>query len=167
MLETSPTTLTDEEIAELKVRSFTLPLNNMTLLVPSTVIAEVLDYREVEAAGHMPEWLLGMLVWRGRNVPLFCFEKLMGQEQAPDQEGSRYVVCNTLNGSNRIPFIAIRISGMPHLHMVTNDVLMLNNEAVDDRPVMLAQLRLNGENVIVPNIDVMEKMLEHLGISAD
>ena len=167
MLETSPTTLSDEEIGELKVRSFTLPLNNITLLVPSTVIAEVLDFRDVEPAGHMPEWLLGMLAWRGRNVPLFCFEKLLGLEQAPQREGSRYVVCNTLNGSNRIPFIAIQISGMPHLHMITNDILTLNSEAVDDSPVIQDQLRLNGENVIVPNMDVMEKMLEQLGISAD
>lgn len=166
MLETSPT-LTDEEIAELRVRAFTLPLNNMTLLLPSTVVAEVLDYREAELAGHMPEWFLGMLLWRGRHVPLFRFEKLIGREPAKRTQGTRHIVCNTLNGSDLIPFIAIEIDGMPQLHMITQGMLTLNTEATDDEPVVQAQLRLDGESVIVPDLDVMENMLQHLGISTD
>jgi chemosensory pili system protein ChpC len=158
--------LTEEELAELKVRSFALPLNEMTLLLPSTVIAEVLDFREVEPAGHMPEWLLGMLSWRGRNVPLFSFEKLLGRETAGRKEESRFVVCNTLNGSTRIPFFAIRITGLPHLLLLTNDMLVADVAAVTE-PVVLATFRLQGEQVLVPNLDVMEKMLEHLGITTD
>lgn len=159
--------MTDEELAELKVRSFTLPLNNLALLVPSTVVAEVLDYRESEPAPHMPEWLLGMLSWRGRNVPLFCFEKLLGQEQAPRREGARYVICNTLNGSNRIPFFGIQIEGMPQLRMVTNDMLTMDSESADEQTAVQAYLRLQGERVILPDFDEIEEMLESLGISAD
>ncbi len=166
MLETT-NTLSDEELAELTIRSFTLPLNNMTLLVPSTVIAEVLDYREVEPTGHMPDWLLGMLSWRGRNVPVVCFEKMLGQEQPERKSGTRYVVCNTLNGSTRIPFIAMQIEGMPHLRMVTNEMLTVDSDSVGNDPVVEAYLLLQGGKVILPNMDVMEKMLENLGISAD
>lgn len=167
MLETSTKVMTDDELAEVRVRSFILPLNNMSLLVPSTVIAEVLDYKEIEPSGHMPEWLVGMLSWRGRNVPMLCFEKLLGQEPAGRRGGTRYVVCNTLNGSSRIPFIALQIEGLPQLRMVTHEMLTADNEAVQTEPAVKANLRLQGEKVILPDLDVMEKMLEDLGISAD
>ncbi len=167
MSENLSTTITDEELSELKVRSFTLPLNNLALLVPSAVVAEVLDFRESEPASHMPEWLLGILSWRGQNVPVFCFEKLLGQEKSIVREGTRYVICNTLNGSNRIPFFCIQIEGMPQLRMVTNDMLTMDSESADVQPVVQAYLRLQGERVILPNFDKIEEMLESLGISAD
>jgi len=138
----------------------------MTLLLPNTVVAEVLDYKESEAAGHMPEWLLGIVSWRGRNVPVLSFEKLLGHDQTFRSEETRYVVCNTLNGNARIPFIALQIEGIPHLSMVSNDMLEMDGEVLHSEPVVQAYLRLEGESVIVPNMDVLEKMLEHLGISA-
>lgn len=167
MTERLSTTMSSDELAELKVRSFTLPLNQMKLLLPSTVIAEVIEYKEVEAAGHMPEWLLGMLQWRGRSVPLFCFEKVLGQDQANHSGSTRIVVCNTLSGSSRVPFVAIQIEGMPQLHMVTNAMLTEDHETAQDQPIVQGRFRLQGERVIVPNLDIMEKMLEHLGVSAD
>lgn len=166
-LQRSQNVITDEEIDGLSVRSFTLPLNNMRLLLPSTVVAEVLDFREIVPAEHMPDWLFGMLQWRGQKVPLFCFEKLLGQEPAMQSDRTRHVVCNTLNGSSRIPFIAIQINGLPQLHAVTNKMLTMDSEAAYAQPVVQATLLLQGERVMMPNFDIMEKMLEKLGISAD
>jgi chemosensory pili system protein ChpC len=138
----------------------------MALLVPNTVVAEVIDYREVEQTPNMPEWLPGMISWRGRRVPLISFEKLLGQELAFHSEETRFVICNTLNGNANIPFIALQIEGLPHLSVVGSDMLETEDEAPHYERAIQAYLRLNGESVIVPNIDVLEKMLEHLGISA-
>jgi chemosensory pili system protein ChpC len=159
------TSLSDEELAELKVRCLTLPLHGMTLMLPNTVVAEVVDYREPEKAGQMPEWMLGMLPWRGRSVPLVAFEKLLGQEQAMRSEETRFIVCNTLGGNGRIPFIAMQVEGIPHLVQVDNSMLEMDNDIEQAEPAVQAYLRLQGESVIVPNIDVIEKMLEHLGIT--
>lgn len=159
------TMLSEEELAELKVRCFTLPLHGMTLVLPNTVIAEVLDYRQPEQQGNMPDWMLGMLSWRGRSVPVIGFEKLLGEEQPRRGEESRLIICNTLNGNSRIPFIALQIEGIPHLIQVDNSMLEMDGESEQTEPVIQANLRLQGESVIVPNIDVIEKMLEHLGIT--
>lgn len=165
MVRATTSSLTKEEIAELRVRCLSLPLHNMTLLLPNTVVAEVLDYREITAAEYTPEWLPGTLVWRGRNVPLVSFEKLLGKQQAPRSDETRYVVCNTLNGNARLPFIALQIEGIPHLKVVTNDdIANIDSEQQQPERVVQAYLRLQGESVIVPNLDVLEKMLEHLGV---
>ncbi len=166
MVEAATSSLSEEELAELKVRCLSLPLHNMTLLLPNTVVAEVLDYKEAEGIGHMPQWLLGMLSWRGRSVPLISFERLLGQDQAFRSEETRYVVCNTLTGNSRIPFLALQIEGIPHLSLVSSDMLEVDSEVFPSERAVQVHLRLQGESVIVPNMDVLEKMLEHLGLSA-
>ncbi len=155
-----------EELDELTVRCLLLPLYNMSLLVPNTMVAEVTEYRSPETAGHMPEWMLGVTSWRGKNLPVISFEHLIGHEVAFRSEERRYVICNTLSGNSRIPFIALEVQGIPHLVQVTNQELEKDSENEASEPAILANLRLNEESVIVPNIDVMEKMLEHLGIAA-
>jgi chemosensory pili system protein ChpC len=166
MVEAATPSLTDEELAELKVRCLSLPMHNMTLLLPNTVVAEVIDYKEPEPSPQMPEWLEGMVSWRGRNVPVVSFEKLLGQEPAFHSDETRYVVCNTLNSNPRVPFIILQIDGIPHLSVVSSDMLDMDSEIAQSERAVQAYLRLRGESVIVPNIDVLERMLEHLGISA-
>lgn len=166
MVDVATSSFSEEELAELKVRCMSLPLHNMRLLIPNTVVAEVIEYKATEPAGQMPEWLLGIVSWRGRSVPLISFERLLGQDNAFRSEETRYVVCNTLNGDAHIPFIALQIEGIPHLTLIGNDMLEMDTGELHSEHAVQAYLRLQGESVIVPNIDVLEKMLKHLGISA-
>ena len=159
-------TLSAEELNDLTVRCLLLPLYNMNLLVPNTIVAEVIDNRQVESASQMPEWMSGMLPWRGRNIPVVSFAQLLGQNAVRRSDDTRYVICNTLNGNARVPFIALDVQGIPHFRLVTNEMLELDSEESEQEPAVLVSLRLNKERVIVPNLDVLEKMVEHLGIVA-
>ncbi len=157
--------LTEDELAELRVRCLTLPLHGMVMMLPNTVVAEVLDFRVIEKAANLPAWVLGMLSWRGRSVPVIAFEKLVGREMGMHSEETRLIVCNTMSGSTNVPFIALQIEGIPHLLQVDNSMLSYDTDAGQTEPAILANLRLQGESVIVPNLNVMEKMLERLGIT--
>lgn len=159
--------MSSEELNELSVRCLLMPLHNAMLLLPNTLVAEVVEYRVLDRTANMPQWVRGTLPWRGKNVAVISFERLLGQEVAQSGEHRRYVVCNTLNGNPRLPFVALEVDGLPHLAMVKNEMLEHGDDAQEERePAILARLRLNEESVIVPNIDVMEKMLEHLGLAA-
>jgi len=162
---------TDKQAAEqaadeVIVRCLILPLNNVSLLVPNTMVAEVIDYRAAEAAGQTPDWLTGMLAWRGRNLPVISFERLLGRQTALLNEGRRYVVCNTLNGNPKLPFVALEVQGIPHLIVVNSEMLEHDSKNQQSETAVLAHLRLNEESVLVPDMDVLEKMLMHLGIAA-
>ena len=116
--------LNQAELDELAVRCLVLALHEMSLLLPNTMVAEVIDYKPAEATGHMPAWMIGMLSWRGRNVPVISFERLLGRDIARHNRERRYVVCNTLSGNPRVPFVALEVQGIPHLTMVRNDMLV-------------------------------------------
>lgn len=159
--------MSEVELAELKIRCLLLSLhNNITLLVPNTLVAEVIDFRPVDEAAHLPDWVTGMVPWRGRSVPLISFERMIGLSPAGAQQERRYVIFNTLSGNAKIPFIAISTVAIPHLAMVDQKQLDYDSETTQKEPAILAGLRYNSESVIVPNLDAIEKMLAHLGVTA-
>ncbi|MFO7594497.1 MAG: chemotaxis protein CheW [Pseudomonadota bacterium] len=158
--------LSAEELNKLTVRCLVLPLYSMSLLVPNTVVAEVIEHKPAESASQLPKWITGMLPWRGRNIPVVSFERLLNQSMVGRGDDSRFVICNTLNGNAKVPFIALEVQGIPHLSLVANEMLELESEENSQEQAVLVSLRLNKESVIVPNLDVIEKMVEQLGIVA-
>jgi chemosensory pili system protein ChpC len=166
MVETAEQHLSEEELAELAVRCLTLNLFGMNLILPNTLVAEVTDTTTVNSAANTPEWLRGFISWRGRAIPLISFEQLLGQEALGRHDERRMVVLNTLNANPRLPFIAMEIQGLPHLSVLKHGMLEYDESAVGEEPVILSRLLIDGEQLIVPNLDVIERMLENLGISA-
>lgn len=155
-----------EALDELNVRCLMMTLHSINMLLPNTLVAEVTELPAVNTASNTPDWLRGFVAWRGRNVPLISFEVLLGRESIGRFDESRMVVINTLNDNLKLPFIATEIQGLPHLSLVTHENVEYDESEVHDEPVVLSSMRVDGESVIVPNIDVIERMLENLGISA-
>lgn len=166
MAEMAEKELSEEELAELRVRCLTLNLHGVEMLLPNTLVAEVTETTEVSTAANAPDWLNGFVSWRGRNVPLVSFEQLLGVDTTGHHDTGHMVVLNTLNNNPQIPFIAIEIQGLPRLSLLQHGVVEYDENKKNAEPVVLSSLRIEGESVIVPNIDVIERMLEGLGISA-
>ncbi len=166
MANTAEQQMSDEELAELRVRCLTLNLHGLAMLLPNTLVAEVTEATEVKTTPNTPDWLSGFVSWRGRNVPLISFEQLLGVDMAGHHDTGHMVVLNTLNNNPQVPFIAIEIQGLPHLSLLQHGSLEYDENHKKLEPVILSTLRVEGESVIVPNIDVIERMLENLGISA-
>lgn len=166
MVETAAQQLSEEELAAISVRCLTASLYGLNLLLPNTLVAEVTEIAGITAAGNSPEWLTGFVTWRGRSVPLVSFEQLVGTDSVVRHDRSHMVILNTLNGNPRIPFIALEIQGLPRLSQLKHGMLEYDENEKNSEPVVLSSLRIEGESVLLPNVDVIERMLENLGISA-
>jgi len=150
------------------VRCLLLPQQNATLLLPNTVIAEVTDYTPPETTEHSPDWFLGILSWRGRNVPLVSFDNFF--EESSQGTPRQLAVLNSLNGNREIPFIAITISDLPRLVQVDQDSIEYiesgehDDEQNDEQDAILARVNFSGEFAVIPNIDFIEDRIIQLGI---
>ena len=147
------------------IRCLLIPQRNSTLMLPNTVVAEVTDYSPPETTEHSPDWLLGILSWRGHNIPLISFENFFGDpvtEEAPRQ----VAVLNSLNGNHELPFIAITISDLPRLIQVNqSEIEYVEADSKEDEPEeILARMNFSGEFVVIPNIDFIEDRIVKLGI---
>ena len=136
-----------------------IPLHNEMILLPNAAVAEVVAYSEPEPIEDAPDWLLGKLNWRDHMVPLISFEVASGGQMAVNQDGARIAVLNTLNSNPNVPYVAIVIQGIPHLQVVVPDIIEENRNADAERPSVSAQIVVEGQEVLVPDLDSLEQRI--------
>lgn len=156
------------ESSELIVRCLQLPLQGMSLLVPNTCVAEITDYEPPVPTPHAPAWMRGMLMWRGSSVPLISFEQLMGDE-SPTGRGSqgRIAVFNSFSGNRSLPFFAMELQGIPHIMNLGAEDLEQRELKHADLATVQCRVVVDGEESIIPDIDIIEGMLLQLGLGRE
>lgn len=152
--------------AGMAVRSLIIPLSGIALILPNTAVAEVADYRAPQPISASPDWLLGMMQWRGRTIPLLAFEQFAGLAAGVGGVHARTIVCNTLNRNVTLPFIGLLAQGIPRLTEVKADVLEPTEGEEPAQEAIAARVRFGGLEAVIPDLDAIERMLVRLGIKA-
>lgn len=141
------------------IRSLLVPLNDYTLLLPGSVVAEVIPYQDptpLAASVSAPDWVVGLVTWRGVRVPLVSVEVFGGAAEAP-MPGlrARLVVLKGLAGDPQLPFFAIVAQQIPRLQTVSEGMVDgLEDESLEGapgEPVLVA-----GEPAVIPELETLE-----------
>lgn len=149
---------------ELVVRCLLMPFSGFNVLIPNTAVAEVIGYEEPHMDAVGPAWLKGFVVWRGVKIPVVSFEKLVGHTEGHLAEHARLIIFNALGGSGNLPFIAMTAQGLPRLVALKDANLHhVPGEKMEVTGVYV-RLLLDGNAVIVPDLEVIEKMLVQAGV---
>jgi chemosensory pili system protein ChpC len=152
--------------SELAVRSLLVPLDGMALLVPNALVSEVATLSEITPASGKAPWLLGSITWRGLQIPLVSFEKVAGGRVGLAGRNSRAIVFNTLNGNRELPFVAVLSQRIPRLLLVTGRMLQ-SVDAVPAQEGVLSCVELQGEAVVIPDVDRLEQLLREQGMKVE
>ena len=130
------------------------------LLLPSVVLAEVITYRTPESIQNNPPWLLGLIEWRGVSVPVVSFEEFCGHSNQSTLLGTRIAILNTITGIPQVPFLGLRIQGIPRLVLVREDELTLrNSEEFSQDHTMYVTVELAEQPAIIPDLAALESLL--------
>lgn len=147
------------------VRSQLIPITGDNLLLPNTAVAEVIYYQEPQSLAG-PKWLLGMLTWRERSVPLVSFEMACAakaeesdQALATPNARAKVAVLNTLNGNPELNFIAVVTQGLPKLMLIDENKIASIEHEIETSPLILSRVIVNDEPALIPNLDALEEML--------
>lgn len=144
------------------VHCLLLPINGDVVLLPNAAVAEVIPFSDPTAVDDAPDWLVGYINWRERRVPLIMFETASDGQAAKIHKSSRIAVLNTLNGNNKLPYIAIVMQGLPSLQIVRTNVIQYAERPAEQRQSVKAYVNLNGVAAIVPDIDDLEARLTRI-----
>ena len=147
-----------QESAENKVRSLWIPLREMNLLLPSMAVAEIGSYRAPEAAPGMPEWLLGMVKWREREIPVISLESICGLTVPSNPVFSRLMIVNSVRPDSPVEFYGIVTAGLPGLIHFGNDTAG-HVEAYDGEGLH-SVVHVGNELAGIPDLDCLQAMLE-------
>jgi chemosensory pili system protein ChpC len=143
------------------VRSLWVPLEQINLLVPNVAIAEVINYRPLDLIEDGPDWLLGKLRWRERDLPVVSMERLCGYSLPQGGSGSRISVFNSVMPSTAMPFFSMVTAGIPRLFSADDDGLGDSLTSIKNLPETVADcVQIGSEEALIPNLELIHSLVE-------
>lgn len=149
----------NEQLHSGELRGVIIPSIGVNLLLPNAAIAEVTSLQEPLGAAARAPWLLGDIDWRGQKLPVVA----LGTGDDPVRSMLAFsrlklVVCYVPNGNERLPYLGLCSTGMPHL--VTCRPADLLPPVIDlDVPFALHQLIHEDTPTCIPNLDAIAEAI--------
>ncbi len=138
-----------------------IPTHRETLLLPTSVMAEVVDYTAPRPAEDAPPWLLGQIDWENRQVPVFGFGALInGTDAGEIPKRSKIMILKSLTDSTRMPYLGLLMSDLPRPVQVREKD---PQKTGDDKKSLgvFSRVQLEGEDAIIPDMDRLAHLVEH------
>lgn len=143
-----------------EVRGVLLPMQEGRLLLPNAAVCEVVSFRTPDSApATAPDWVLGTFRWRNHVLPLVSFEQLQGMETREVGNRARVAICNTLNGSEKLPYIGILLHAAPHLTLVSESSISPFQGEEPLHEMVARRVVVNGVDALIPDLDALESAL--------
>lgn len=134
-----------------------MPLARGALLLPGSMVAEIVPYSEPEPPpGMAPAWLRGEMCWRRQRLPLVAMEVFLNRDPVPAPTSStRVVVLKTLTDKLDLPFYGVLASRMPRLVPIQPASVALAPDA-PPRKRIAADVLFEGQRALIPDIEALE-----------
>ncbi len=150
---------------DVEIRSVMVPLTGTNLLIPQATVAEIVGYSDPEPVPGAAEWLLGTVLWRGWQVPLISFARLIDQAQAESVRGARMCITKCLINNEKMPYIGILAQEHPRLTTINED--NFSEVSTEGNPIGVAgQATVNDREVLVPDLDRLGHLVAHAAFGA-
>lgn len=143
-----------------EIRGVLIQVEGARLLLPNASIAEVLSFATPEGLDGAPHWLLGKIRWHGWELPLVAFSRMVGLASGQGEPGNRVLVLKALGGNPSHPYFAIVTQGYPRLVTVSQATLEQLHDGQSLPTCVLARVRLNEDEALVPDLEQAEMMIE-------
>jgi hypothetical protein len=142
-----------------EIRVLLAPIPGGALVIPGSVVAEVVDFTEPQSFGRGPEWLLGEIGWNVWKIPLVSLSLLAGtSNDTRVSPRSRLLVLKTLTEESSVLHVAVPISGLPRLLRVSRGSL----EEVDGEtpPGIFTHVVIDNQPGLIPDLEALAKTIE-------
>jgi len=138
-----------------------IPTEDQALLLPTSVMEEVIDFQPPAPIECAPPWLLGNIDWDNRQVPVFSFDALINGTQVDMPPArSKVVILKSLGPSGRVPYLGLLLGGLPHPVTVRLEDLL---ETGDDKKSLgvFRRVLIDAEQAIIPDLDRLTHLVTH------
>ena len=143
------------------LHSMLVPADQATLLLPTSVMAEVIDFQPPRPVEDGPAWLLGQVDWENRQVPVFSFGALINaSEPGETTKRSKIMVLKSLTDSTRVPYFGLLMTDLPRPVQVQEKDI---SETGDDKKSLgvFSRIRFEDEDAIIPDMDRLTHLVTH------
>ena len=106
--------------------SLLIPLADDRLIVPRACVAEVVRFTAPEKEAGAHDWMMGVVNWNGRQLPVVSMEGALGKDKPVATGRTRIVVFHASTGQLKSAFFGVLTQGFPQLVRLNEDVLQLH-----------------------------------------
>jgi chemosensory pili system protein ChpC len=147
-----------------EIHCMLIPVNPEALLLPTSTMAEVIDFTEPSPMESAPGWLLGQVEWESRQVPVFSFSDLINGTEAVSS-GSKIMILKSLSNSARMPYLGLLLGDLPRPVVVKESNL---EETGDDKKSLgaFSQVTVEEQDAIIPDLDRLTHLVTHATFGA-
>ena len=151
--------LNEEDIpfAERSSHCLLIQVEPLRLIVPRILVAEVINFEGVAFSSSLNRDIR-IFEWRGYQVPLLAAGAVNPRCRDSGAPPVKIVLLHGLHSRDRLPFYAIGAGGNPKLVLV-NDSALECDAGAQLAGGELCRARVSGEDVVVPDIDHLEKFI--------
>lgn len=140
-----------------EIRCVLVPTGSLRLLLPNTIVAEVISQPEHESLPGAPDWLLGRIAWRGWRVPLVAFAKLTGSGEGDTELAVRVAVLKAPGDNPQLPFIAVLTRGFPRLTTVNAELVIPTHDGHALPQGVAAKVLVRDDVAVIPDLESIEQ----------
>lgn len=143
--------------AQTRMHLLEIPLSRFQLLVPSATVAEVVTMSPLLRIPRVPPWVLGVLGWRGRAVPVISFEALLLSAAPEPAARTKMVVFYPLPGRSDTEFFAMLSVREPQPRVIVDaDDVVANPAGAVESPYVASTVKLGDSTLLIPDFDALK-----------
>lgn len=143
--------------------TFVVPLQKSNILLPDATVAEIIPYEPLQRALDTPDWFLGLLAWRGVQVPVVSFEMLTVKRASfslVSVSSASLVILRALGGWQSFQYFALVAQALPRLVNIQASELTATSDEFAATELLKARF---GELLVsIPDIDFIESQIDQI-----
>lgn len=148
-----------------KLRCLLITVQGGQVVLPSSLVAEVLPFATPLSIENAPHWVVGAILWRNLTTPLVSLGRLIFRVPPDGDLNSRILVINTLGADRRLPHFGILATSAPRPVNLQRQEIESNKDVAEADlrlPDVLSWARYQNQPIIIPDIEAIEAVLQPL-----
>ena len=147
-------------MTESELRTILAPLNEGYVMLPNSVVGEILNFNSPEPFKQGPGWLLGEIAWHGWQVPVINYERMIKDNGITTiTSKSRILIVKTLGESTQVNYIGLLIQGLPRLKKVNASTLQeLETEELPE--TVFSKVSIDDLQAFIPELGDLTRVVE-------
>lgn len=138
--------------------TFVISIQKQGVLLPESSVAEIIPYEPLQRLEESPDWFLGLLNWRGLQVPVVSFEMLSVERASfslVSVSSASLVIIRGLVNQEDLPYHAIVAQTSPRLVELSEE--MLSETELPVAKTEVAKAGFEDGIFSVPDLDYLEQ----------
>lgn len=147
-------------MADEELKVYVLQMQKQGVMIPADAVAEIIPYEPLQRIEDAPDWFIGLLGWRGIQIPVISFE-IMSVERASfslvSVASASLVVMRGIADQKKMPFYAIVSQTFPAEHNINPELIIETGEETEKTEV--CRVRFRNEMLAIPDVEFLENAL--------